>query len=172
MTDLSSRLDEMVAAAERQGLLVFPGYVSEDLPAVWWQGDPDAWPDFLGIAKAEGMRTLFVGRAVLEAEDLQDLAEWVEEKEGPGHSNGDRARLKTLNSSISCRRSRKRKRWKTDPQITPITWCRLRAAAKNRIDFIRRLRRLRRFHGEPRIPFRKTRAPKVVAQSIPRPPTS
>lgn len=100
MTDLSSRFDEMVAAAERQGLLVFPGYISEDLPAVWWQGDPDAWPDFLGIAKAEGVRTLFVGRAVLEAEDLQDLAEWVEEKEGPGHSNGDRARLKTLERYI------------------------------------------------------------------------
>jgi hypothetical protein len=100
MTDLSSRFDEMVAAAERQGLLVFPGYVAEDLPAVWWQGDPDAWPDFLGIAKAEGVRTLFVGRAVLEAEDLQDLAEWVEEKEGPGHSNGDRARLKTLERYI------------------------------------------------------------------------
>ena len=72
MTDLSSRFDEIVAAAERQGLLVFPGYVAEDLPAVWWQGDPDEWPDFLGIAKAEGMRTLFVGRAILEAEDLQE----------------------------------------------------------------------------------------------------
>lgn len=100
MTDLSSRFDEMVAAAERQGFLVFPGYISEDLPAIWWQGDPDAWPDFLGIAKAEGVRTLFVGRAVLEAEDLQELAEWVEEKEGPGHSNGDRARLKTLERYI------------------------------------------------------------------------
>ena len=100
MTDLSNRFDEMVAAAERQGLLVFPGYISEDLPAVWWQGDPDAWPDFLGIAKAEGARTLFAGRAVLEAEDLQELAEWVEEKEGSGHSNGDRARLKTLERYI------------------------------------------------------------------------
>jgi hypothetical protein len=100
MIDLSSRFDEIVAAAERQGLLVFPGYVTEDLPAIWWQGDPDDWPDFLGIAKAEGVRMLMVGRAVLEAEDLQDLAEWVEEKEGPGHSNGDRARLKTFERYI------------------------------------------------------------------------
>ncbi len=96
MTDLSSRFDEMVEAAGRQGFLVFPGYVAEDLPSVWWQGNPDDWPDFLGIAKAEGVRTLFVGRAVLEAEDLQEIAEWVEEREGPGHSNGDRARLKTF----------------------------------------------------------------------------
>lgn len=100
MTDLSGRFDEIVAAAARQGLLVFPGYVSEELPTIWWQGDPDEWPDFLGIAKAEGARTLCVGRAILEAEDLQDLAEWVEEKEGSGHSNGDRARLKTLERYI------------------------------------------------------------------------
>lgn len=96
MTDLSSRFDEMVEAAGRQGLLVFPGYVADDLPSVWWQGNPDDWPDFLGIAKAEGVRTLFVGRAILEAEDLQEIAEWVEEREGPGPSNGDRARLKTF----------------------------------------------------------------------------
>ena len=100
MSDLSARLNEIVAAVRRQGLLVFPGYVVEDLPVVWWQGNPDDWPDFLGIAKAEGVRTLFVGHAVLEAEDLQELAEWVEEKEGPGHSNGDRARLKTLERYI------------------------------------------------------------------------
>jgi hypothetical protein len=100
MTDLSSRFDDIVAAAERQGLLVYPGYVADDLPAIWWQGDPDDWPDFLGIAKAEGVRTLVVGRIVLEAEDLQDLAEWVEEREGPGHSNGDRARLKTFERYI------------------------------------------------------------------------
>ncbi|HEX7629877.1 MAG TPA: hypothetical protein VF431_06020, partial [Candidatus Methylomirabilis sp.] len=89
MTDLADRFEEIVAAAGRQSLLVFPGFVDEDLPSVWWQGNPDDWPDFLGIAKAEGARTLFVGRAVLEQEDLQELAEWVEEKAGPGPSNGD-----------------------------------------------------------------------------------
>ena len=66
MTDLSNRFEEIVAAAGRQSLLVFPGFVDEDLPSVWWQGNPDDWPDFLGIAKAEGARTLFVGRAILE----------------------------------------------------------------------------------------------------------
>jgi hypothetical protein len=100
MTDLSDRYEEVVAAARRQGLLVFPGYVAEDLPTVWWQGNPDDWPDFLGIAKAEGVRTLFVGRAILEQEDLQELAEWVEEKTGPGSTNGDRARLKEFERYI------------------------------------------------------------------------
>jgi hypothetical protein len=94
MTDLSELYTQIVAAAGRQGLLTFPGYVGEDLPTVWWQGDPNDWPDFIGIAKAEGIRTIFVGRVMLEEEDLQDLAEWVEEKTGPGSSNGDRARLK------------------------------------------------------------------------------
>ncbi|HEX7549057.1 MAG TPA: hypothetical protein VF579_00610 [Candidatus Methylomirabilis sp.] len=100
MTDLSNRFEEIVAAAGRQSLLVFPGFVDEDLPSVWWQGNPDDWPDFLGIAKAEGARTLFVGRAILEQEDLQELAEWVEEKAGPGSSNGDRARLKEFERYI------------------------------------------------------------------------
>ncbi|HTU03130.1 MAG TPA: hypothetical protein VMG58_14975 [Candidatus Sulfotelmatobacter sp.] len=100
MTDLSTLYDQMVAAATRQGLLIFPGYVGEELPAVWWQGDPQDWPDFLGIAKAEGIRTLFAGRAVLDEEDLHDLAEWVEERAGPGHSNGDRARLKEFERYI------------------------------------------------------------------------
>ncbi len=100
MTDLTTQFEEIVAAANRQGLLVFPGYVIEEMPTVWWQGDPDEWPDFLGIAKAEGVRTLFVGRAVLEEEDLQELAEWVEERTGPGSTNGDRARLKEFERYI------------------------------------------------------------------------
>lgn len=100
LTDLSRLYDEIVAAAARQGLLIFPGYVGDELPAVWWQGNPDDWPDFLTIAKAEGARTVLVGRAVLEEEDLQDLAEWVEEKSGPGSTNGDRARLKEFERFI------------------------------------------------------------------------
>jgi hypothetical protein len=100
MTDLTTQFEEIVAAANRQGLLVFPGYVVEEMPTVWWQGNPDEWPDFLGIAKAEGARTLFVGRAILEEEDLQELAEWVEEKTGPGSTNGDRARLKEFERYI------------------------------------------------------------------------
>jgi hypothetical protein len=99
-TDLSRLYEEIKAAATQQGLLVFPGYIGEDLPTVWWQGDRDDWLGFLMIAKAEGGRTIFLGRAVLEAEDLQDLAEWLEEKAGPGSTNGDRARLKELERYI------------------------------------------------------------------------
>ena len=72
------------------------------MPAVWWQGDPDDWSAFLTIAKAEGARTVYVGRAILEEEDLQELAEWVEEKAGPGSTNGDRARLKEFERYIGC----------------------------------------------------------------------
>ena len=93
-TDLSGLYEEVRATAAQQGLLVFPGYIGEELPAVWWQGDPDDWLGLLMIAKAEGVHTIFLGRAALAAEDLQDLAEWVEENAGPGSTNGDRARLK------------------------------------------------------------------------------
>lgn len=99
-TDLSRRYEEIKAAAAQQGLLFFPGYIGEELPTVWWQGDRDDWHGFLMIAKAEGARTIFLGRAVLEAEDLQDLAEWLEEKAGPGSTNGDRARIKELERYI------------------------------------------------------------------------
>jgi hypothetical protein len=98
--DLSGLYEEIRATAAKQGLLVFPGYIGEDLPAVWWQGDPDDWFGLLMIAKAEGARTIFLGRAALAAEDLQDLAEWVEENAGPGSTNGDRARLKEFERFI------------------------------------------------------------------------
>jgi hypothetical protein len=99
-TDLSKLYEDIREAAVQQGLLTFPGYVGEDLPTVWWQGDPDDWFGFLMIAKAEGVRTVYVGRAILEEEDLQELAEWVEEKTGPGSTNGDRARLKEFERYI------------------------------------------------------------------------
>jgi hypothetical protein len=102
MTDLSRLYDEIKETAEEQGLLTFPGYVGDELPAVWWQGDADDWLGFLRIAKAEGARTVYVGRAGLEEEDLQELAEWVEEKAGPGSTNGDRARLKEFQRYIGC----------------------------------------------------------------------
>jgi len=102
MTDLSRLYEEIREAAVQQGLLTFPGYVGEELPAVWWQGEPDDWFGFLMIAKAEGVRTVYVGRAILEEEDLQGLAEWVEENTGPGSTNGDRARLKELERYIGC----------------------------------------------------------------------
>jgi hypothetical protein len=98
--DLTARDEEILAAAERQGLLVFPGYVADDLLCVWWQGDPEAWPDLLGIAKAEGVRTLFVGRAVLTADDLQDLADWEEHARRAGPTNGNRSRIKGLERYI------------------------------------------------------------------------
>jgi len=102
MTDLSRLYDEIRETAAQQGLLTFPGYVGEELPTVWWQGDPDDWFGFMTIAKAEGARTVYVGRAVLEEEDLQELAERVEEKTGPGSTNGDRARLKEFERYIGC----------------------------------------------------------------------
>lgn len=100
--DLSRFYDEIKATAAEQGFLTFPGYIGEELPAVWWQDDPEDWLEFLRIGKAEGARTVYIGRAMLEEEDLQELAEWVEEKTGPGSTNGDRARLKEFERYIGC----------------------------------------------------------------------
>jgi len=102
MMDLSEVYDKIKEAAVQQGLLTFPGYIGDDFPAVWWQGDPEDWFGFLMIAKAEGVQMVHVGRAGLDEEDLQNLAEWVEEREGPGSSNGNRARLKEFERYIGC----------------------------------------------------------------------
>jgi hypothetical protein len=102
MMDLSEVYEKIRGAADKQGLLTFPGYIGDDFPSVWWQGDPDDWFSFLTIAKAEGIQTVYVGRAGLDEEDLQTLAEWVEESEGPGSSNGNRARIKEFERYIGC----------------------------------------------------------------------
>ena len=52
--------DDMVAFIEGHGLRRLPGYVTEDIPAILWEGEdnPDSWKDFVEMAKHAG--ALFV----------------------------------------------------------------------------------------------------------------
>ena len=47
--NLLSLKDDMVAFIEGHGLKRLPGYVTEDIPSIVWegQGNPDAWKDFV-----------------------------------------------------------------------------------------------------------------------------
>src|SRR5271154_6789149 len=54
--NLLSLKDDMVAFIEGHGLKRLPGYVTEDIPSIVWEGqsNPDAWKDFVEMAKHVG----------------------------------------------------------------------------------------------------------------------
>ena len=49
--NLLSLKDDMVAFIEGHGLVRLPGYVTEDIPSIVWEGEgnPDAWKDFVEL---------------------------------------------------------------------------------------------------------------------------
>ena len=55
--DLASLKDDMIAFVEGHGMRRFPGFVdSEEVPSLLCkpEGNPDAWKDFVELAKAAG----------------------------------------------------------------------------------------------------------------------
>ena len=54
--NLLSLKDDMVAFIEGHGLKRLPGYITEEIPSIVWEGhdNPDAWKDFVEMAKLAG----------------------------------------------------------------------------------------------------------------------
>ena len=75
--DLSSVKDDMIAFIEGHGMRRFKGYVSEEMNSVTWDAaeNPDAWKDFVEVAKASGSAFLTMDDFVLDHEDLEFLLE-------------------------------------------------------------------------------------------------
>lgn len=75
--DLSSIKDDMIAFIEGHGMRRFKGYVNEEMNSVAWNpsDNPDAWKDFVEVAKASGAAFLTMDDFVLDAEDLEFLVE-------------------------------------------------------------------------------------------------
>jgi hypothetical protein len=73
--DLHSLQDDMVAFIEGHGMRRLPGYVTEDIATVQWEGDrnPDSWKDFVEMAKAAGAPFLTMSSVVLEKQDVEML---------------------------------------------------------------------------------------------------
>ena len=69
--------DDMVAFIEGHGMRRLPGYVTEDIPAILWEGEdnPDSWKDFVEMAKHAGALFITISEVKLEREELDELVE-------------------------------------------------------------------------------------------------
>src|SRR5271155_5767204 len=73
--------DDMVAFIEGHGLRRLPGYVTEDIPAILWEGEdnPDSWKDFVEMAKYAGALFVTISEVKLDQEELDALIEEAHE---------------------------------------------------------------------------------------------
>jgi hypothetical protein len=83
--NLLSLKDDMVAFIEGYGLRRVPGYVTEDIPSIVWEGqdNPDAWKDFVEMAKHAGAPFVTFSEMTLEREELDALIEEAGEMHFP-----------------------------------------------------------------------------------------
>jgi hypothetical protein len=83
--NLLSLKDDMVAFIEGHGLKRLPGYVTEDISSIVWEGDdnPDAWKDFVEMAKLAGAPFVTFSEMTLEREELDALVEEAGEMNFP-----------------------------------------------------------------------------------------
>ncbi|MBV9075217.1 MAG: hypothetical protein JOZ10_16445 [Acidobacteria bacterium] len=79
--DLHILKDDMTAFIEGHGMRRFPGYVGDELPTVAWRQDenPDAWKDFVELAKAAGAPFLTMEDDVLAKDELDFLIDRLKE---------------------------------------------------------------------------------------------
>jgi len=92
--DLTSLKDDMTAFIEGLGLRRFQGYVAEEVASVSWdpRGNPDAWKDFVELAKAAGAGFLTMNDAMLEQTDVDFLVERLRNARFPSDEDVEEAR--------------------------------------------------------------------------------
>jgi len=75
----------MVAFIAGHGMHRLPGYVTEDIPSIVWesQGNPDAWKDFVEMAKHVGAPFITFSEMTLERVELDALVEEAGEMNFP-----------------------------------------------------------------------------------------
>ncbi len=83
--NLLSLKDDMVAFIEGHGMRRLPGYVTEDIQSVLWEdhGNPEAWKDFVEMAKHVGSPFITFSEMTLEREELEALIEEAGEMNFP-----------------------------------------------------------------------------------------
>jgi hypothetical protein len=77
--------DDMVAFIEGHGLRRLPGFITEDISSVLWDGkdNPDAWKDFVEMAKHVGAPFITFSEVTLERDELDGLIEEAGEMNFP-----------------------------------------------------------------------------------------
>ena len=87
--DLVTLKDDMVAFIEGHGMRRLPGYVTEDIPAILWEGsedadeNPDSWKDFVEMAKHAGSLFVTISDVKLEHDEIEELIEEASELNFP-----------------------------------------------------------------------------------------
>jgi len=83
--------DDMVAFIEGHGLKRLPGYVTEDIPSIVWEGDgnPDAWKDFVEMAKHAGAPFVTFSEMTLEREEIDALIDEAGEMNFPDEESSE-----------------------------------------------------------------------------------
>src|ERR1700723_3383861 len=83
--NLLSLKDDMVAFIEGHGMRRLPGYVTEDIPSILWEGqdNPDSWKDFVEMAKHVGATFVTCSEMTLERDELDALVEQANEMNFP-----------------------------------------------------------------------------------------
>jgi hypothetical protein len=102
MDNLLALKDDMVAFIEGHGLRRLPGYVTEDIPSVVWedQGNPDAWKDFVEMAKHVGAPFITFSEMTLDREELDALIEEAGEMNFPGEESSEVAEAQWLRKYV------------------------------------------------------------------------
>lgn len=77
--------DDMVAFIEGHGMRRLPGFVTEDIPSILWDGkdNADSWKDFVEMAKHVGAPFVLFSEVSLEREELDALIEEAGEMNFP-----------------------------------------------------------------------------------------
>ncbi|HLW53504.1 MAG TPA: hypothetical protein VKW06_11735 [Candidatus Angelobacter sp.] len=93
--DLHTVKDDMVAFIEGHGLRRFNAYIGDDVPSVPWTADedhPDAWKDFVELAKASGVQFVTMNFVDLDKEDVDLLVNRLQEIEYMNEEDLEEAR--------------------------------------------------------------------------------
>ena len=80
--DLTTLKDDMIAFIEGHGLRRFSAYVSDEVASVPWSADedhPDAWKDFVELAKASNVSFVTMNHVALDKEDVDILVNRLQE---------------------------------------------------------------------------------------------
>jgi hypothetical protein len=96
--NLVSLKDDMVAFIEGHGLRRLPGFVTDDGPSVLWEGkgNPDAWKDFVEMAKHVGAPFVTISEVALEREEVDSLVEEAGEMNFPDEEASELVEAKWL----------------------------------------------------------------------------
>jgi hypothetical protein len=93
--DLHNLRDDMIAFVEGHGLRRFNAHVGDDVATVPWSADedhPDAWKDFVELAKASGLSFVTMNFVELDKEDVDLLLNRLQEIEYMSEEDVEEAR--------------------------------------------------------------------------------